>query len=947
MLSKMSLAKKITSGFLIILTLLVAIAFVGRFSLSKVVTKVDSANQFQFLVNHVLNARQNEKKFILSNDNKAVDEVNLELVQLKTKAQEVLSNAKSDSIKKSTNEILSNLDKYNKAFSSYVKLANKKDALMKDMAGKADLALKTTASIRDEQLVKFNKLKEESVPKIEEMRLRVKYSIDIQKSNIHAKGYRMALTAMNVKKNTSFLTEWEGKHKDLKIAAAKVKPLLHEDISKKGLNSLLQAHDVCIAKARSFFNKKSDGNRFELIKAAKELEKHVIIFNQEMQEQLEFYVEDVQIFSGEMIELSSSADQIAKILLKTRILEKDFIRTENDKIFTRIIENIQSIDKVIADVKENIDDEEKTKSLAGIQSSVNNYLSSFKNYAGLMKKQQISKTIMESNAGKIQAVCLKLKDHEYTQMESQIGQSQGLIAFVSFCALIGGCIIAFFLIRIIIKPLKKVVVALKDISEGDGDLTQRIDIKTEDEIGHFAQSFNAFISKLNNIIVDISVNSETVSAASGEVLSVSEQMAESADDLFSRSNSVAAAAEEMSSNMDSVAAASEQAATNLDMVSGSAVQMKTTLSSIAANCEKAREVSDNAAKQVENATGRVGLLGNSALEISKVTDVITDIASQINLLALNATIEAARAGEAGRGFAVVADEIKGLANQTADAILDIKQKIESIQSSTDDTVKDVEQITGVISEVSETVSVIASAIEEQSSSAVEIAQNMEQASIGIGEVNENVSQSSQVASDIAEEIAMVNSVAEIMNTKSNQTNRSAGDLSSLSSSLRDMISVFKVSHDNVGDDVHLTTDLNQADIVDLMPWTPKLEISIKSIDEQHKKLVEMINHLHRAMKMKLGSKEAGQILNDLAEYTVYHFGYEEKLFEKHEYPEYEEHKKIHVNLVAKVMEFQEEFKSGKAALSIDLMDFLTDWLKNHIMVTDVQYVPFFKDKGVD
>ncbi|MCK5312446.1 MAG: hypothetical protein KAJ62_10060, partial [Desulfobacteraceae bacterium] len=113
MLNKMSLAKKITGGFLIILTLLIAIAFVGRFSMTKVVTKVDSANQFQLLVNHVLNARQNEKKFILSNSVEAVDKVKQELTQLKTKTQDILSTSKSEDTTKQTNEILKELAKYN------------------------------------------------------------------------------------------------------------------------------------------------------------------------------------------------------------------------------------------------------------------------------------------------------------------------------------------------------------------------------------------------------------------------------------------------------------------------------------------------------------------------------------------------------------------------------------------------------------------------------------------------------------------------------------------------------------------------------------------------------------------------------------------------------------------------------------------------------------------
>ena len=354
-------------------------------------------------------------------------------------------------------------------------------------------------------------------------------------------------------------------------------------------------------------------------------------------------------------------------------------------------------------------------------------------------------------------------------------------------------IFLFIINRLIIKPLNTVVDGMEDVATGEADLTQRFEIKTRDELGQLATWFNAFIERLNNIVVDIGMNIQTVMAASREQLSLSEQMSDGADKLSGMANSAATASEEMSSNMDSVAAASEQASTNIGMVTDSASQMKTTLGEVATNCERARTISDDAAVRADKASQRVKFLGKAAKGISEVTEVITEIASQTNLLALNATIEAARAGEAGKGFAVVAGEIKSLAEQTAQATKDIKEKVAGIQNSTEDTVQDVTKISAVISDVNEIVTTIAAAIEEQSASATEVAQNIEQASTGIGEVNENVAQSSQVSSEIAKDISGVNSVAEDMSQKSTQMKQSAMDLSGLSSKLEDMISIFKVS----------------------------------------------------------------------------------------------------------------------------------------------------------
>lgn len=517
------------------------------------------------------------------------------------------------------------------------------------------------------------------------------------------------------------------------------------------------------------------------------------------------------------------------------------------------------------------------------------------------------------------------------------------IGIGSFLGLLVICLAIYgSLLKIVTGPIKKTAAMMRDIAQGEGDLTKRLEIRSKDELGELASWFNAFIERLNNIIVDIGANAETVTAASGELLSVSEQMSDGAGELSGKSNAVAASTEEMSSNMNSVAAASEQASTNISMVADSATQMKATLGEVATNCERARSISGNATNQVDKASQRVTLLGNAAKEISKVTEVITDIAEQTNLLALNATIEAARAGEAGKGFAVVASEIKSLAGQTAQATKDIKEKIAGIQSSTDDTVLDVTKISEVIADVNEIVTAIAAAVEEQSAIATEVAQNIEQASTGIGEVNKNVVQSSQVSSEIAKDISGVNSVAEDMSKRSAQMNQSAMDLSGLSSKLRDMISVFKVSAKDAQHDTN--SGLSEKDVPDLMAWGPKLILGITEIDDQHKKLVALINQLHKAMKLKKGLRKSGEILNGLVDYTVYHFGYEEELFKKHGYPEKADHVKMHKELVDQVMEFKSQLEQGKATLTVDLMNFLKDWLKNHIMKKDQEYVHFLKEK---
>ena len=523
------------------------------------------------------------------------------------------------------------------------------------------------------------------------------------------------------------------------------------------------------------------------------------------------------------------------------------------------------------------------------------------------------------------------------------GTAKVIVAIGSACCLGIIVLLVLLLRQIVIAPLHLISNGLKDAAEGEGDLTKRLNSSRTDEIGILAGWFDSFVERINNIIVEINGNSETVTSSALEVLSSSEQMQEEASGLSTNTDNVAAASEQMNSSMATVAAASEEAATNISIVAGTATEMKDALEKVAESCDEAKSISNRATDQVKRATDKVALLGSAAEQISKVTEVITDIADQTNLLALNATIEAARAGDAGKGFAVVAGEIKNLAKQTQEATKEIKAKIEGIQQSTHDTVTEVGGITEVIEHVNTIMSRIAEAMLEQSSRASEVALNIEQASQGIAEVNENVAQTSLVSAQIAKDISEVSNIAHSMSQSSSKMRGNSEALSELANQLRLLISSFKVS---VGDAPHSSSDDIHRDTADLIPWTAKLTLGIGKIDDQHKELVHLINRLHSAMKAKAGAREAGDILNNLAQYTVYHFDFEEKLFDKYGYPDSTGHKEYHRKLVEAVVAFQTDFKAGRAGLTMELMTFLTTWLKDHIMKTDQAYVAFFKDKKI-
>ncbi len=506
--------------------------------------------------------------------------------------------------------------------------------------------------------------------------------------------------------------------------------------------------------------------------------------------------------------------------------------------------------------------------------------------------------------------------------------------------------VAIMLRIMVLRPIFAITQGLRDTAQGEGDLTKRLNSPRVDEIGMLAKWFDTFVAKLNNIIVDIGANAETVASSSYEVLSVSEQMQTESEDLKAKANTVAAASEEMTVSMNSVAAASEEASTNIGFVAEAAAEMKRAFDEVVGECERAMQTTHSATDRVHGATAKVGELGEAAREINKVSEVITEIADQTNLLALNATIEAARAGEAGKGFAVVAGEIKALAQQTQQATQQIKAMIDGIRQSTGDTVSEVGKVAEVIENVDSIMTAISDSMQQQSGRAAEVAQSMEQASQGIAEVNENVAQSSQVAEQIAGDISDVNSVAGEMSSRGGHMRVSSEGLSELAGQLKSMISVFKVSIEEGHDQGGENRQSREMTVPDLFVWTPRLATGIEKIDQQHQQLIRLINELHRAMKLRKGAREAGRILDELVEYTNYHFGFEEELFKRYNYPNRTEHEKAHRDLVAKVTEFKNQFQEGTAGLSMDLMQFLTSWLKGHIMKTDMAYTSLLADKDI-
>ncbi|HCH1498374.1 TPA: methyl-accepting chemotaxis protein [Vibrio parahaemolyticus] len=231
----------------------------------------------------------------------------------------------------------------------------------------------------------------------------------------------------------------------------------------------------------------------------------------------------------------------------------------------------------------------------------------------------------------------------------------------------------FLLLRTVLKPLNDIKDAMAQIASGDGDLSQRIQINTQDEIGQLAKAFNEFISKIQATVSQVIDSSNTLRQEMANLSSLTATIADSTVSQQRDSEAVAAAVHEMQVTSRNVSESANEAAvasqTANDELSNTNVILEQTVGSI-------RDL----AGEIESASHVINTLDNDVSDIASVLDVIRGIAEQTNLLALNAAIEAARAGEQGRGFAVVADEVRSLASRTQQSTGEIQAMIEKLQS---------------------------------------------------------------------------------------------------------------------------------------------------------------------------------------------------------------------------------------------------------------------------
>lgn len=337
---------------------------------------------------------------------------------------------------------------------------------------------------------------------------------------------------------------------------------------------------------------------------------------------------------------------------------------------------------------------------------------------------------------------------------------------------------SLFIANKVTRPLRQTALALLDISKGDGDLTRRLEVQSNDEVGQVSQGFNEFADKIQVLVTDLKGGIQDLCESISKMNRVVDETHNNVEQQRHETAQAAAAVHEMAAAAQQVAGNASNAATAAQNADSEANIGKNTV-------EGTISAISSLSGEIDQASEVIDVLRSDAEEIGNVVNVITSIADQTNLLALNAAIEAARAGEFGRGFSVVADEVRTLANRTQQSTDEIRGMIESLQTGAQKAVKVMDTSK---SQSTDTVNRAAQASESL---------NTITHSVGtITEMNTQIASAAEEQTSVAEEISrnvqQVSDIAEFSASSAEELSKTSTELSQLEQRLSSIVGQFKV-----------------------------------------------------------------------------------------------------------------------------------------------------------
>jgi methyl-accepting chemotaxis protein len=368
------------------------------------------------------------------------------------------------------------------------------------------------------------------------------------------------------------------------------------------------------------------------------------------------------------------------------------------------------------------------------------------------------------------------------------------VFFIS-CIAAGVCVgLISFLIgkNTIIRFIGTVAAEMREIADGEGNLTKRLEVKSDDQVGLLANHFNLFMSKLQQIIDQINSSVLVAASLTTELSAVANQLYNGTKEIDLQTSTVASSNNQLVANISSISTDAALLSSTADAVSQEINLVNDSLAEVSKSCSKELAITVEAKREIGISKQGIDRLTSAVDSISTIVNLITSISEQTNLLALNAAIEAVSVGEAGKGFAVVASEVKNLARTAGKASLSITDEIQKIRHDTQITAASISRILLIIDDMHNISQIIETAVGRQSSAIAEIAVNGTDVRTRTQSVSRNVEESARGLTAISSALESISGTIAETTSGISQIHASVEELARVSDTLKKLFAAFRV-----------------------------------------------------------------------------------------------------------------------------------------------------------